>query len=204
MIKELFPTPIYWSKFIRDFNKKEIKGYKDIYKNKQNNISNIIGLSNKVLDDTKSFSEIKEFIQVHLNQYTYQVYGMERKQNINITTSWLNLTKPGMAHHHHTHPNSFISGVFYFETIPSDSLIFTAPATHHQKPFIFSNTKGFNYYYDQVTQMVENKTLLLFPSWLRHEVKENKSDVDRISLSFNTYPSGNLLPKDNISNIEIL
>tara|TARA_B110000211_G_C14014385_1_gene524691 strand:- start:720 stop:1328 length:609 start_codon:yes stop_codon:yes gene_type:complete len=201
MITQLFSTPLYNSSFIRDFNKEEIKVYKSINKEYRRNILNLIGKSNRVLDEQSSFSEIREFIQVHLNQFTFQVYGMKRKQNINITTSWLNLTKPGMAHHHHTHPNSFISGVFYFETIPNDSIVFTS--SEKNGSYLRFTPAPQTFFNDSCTVNVHNGTLLLFPSWLRHEVPVNKSKKNRISLSFNTYPSGNLLVNEDISNLEI-
>ena len=38
----------------------------------------------------------------------------------------------------------------------------------------------------------ENGKLFLFPSTLMHSVAKNKSDVERISLSFNTFIKGQL------------
>ena len=189
MIKELFPIPVYEANFIRDFNKEEVKAYKTVYKNFRENHQNLIGSEKKVLDTIPELSEIREFIQVHLNQYTFKIHGMGRKDLIHITTSWLNLTKPGMSHHHHTHPNSFISGVFYFETIPDDNILFTAPSLSHvAKFYIKENTN--KYTTNQVRNSVHDGLLILFPSWLRHEVSENESEKDRISLAFNTFPSG--------------
>lgn len=201
MVKQIFSTPIYTSDFIRDFNEDEIKSYKKIYDEHSKNELNLIGKSSRVLDETEAFSEIKEFIQVHLNQYTHQVYGMNIKQKIKITTSWLNLSKPGMAHHHHTHPNSFVSGVFYFQTIPKDSIRFTSPITAFSN-INFGRLANGNHY-DTLNEPVHNGRLIIFPSWLRHEVLTNRSDEDRISLAFNTYPSGNFITKGDISNLEI-
>ena len=38
---------------------------------------------------------------------------------------------------------------------------------------------------DQVVVRVRDGTLLLFPSWLEHSVDANRSDEERISISFN-------------------
>ena len=106
----------------------------------------------------------------------------------------MNLTKPGMSHHLHSHPNSIISGVFYFETIPNDTLIFKNPNRTILKSFQMdmSRKTKYNYLADQVGVNVKNKNLLLFPSDLEHEVFVNESEVERISLSFNTFVKGTL------------
>ena len=44
----------------------------------------------------------------------------------------------------------------------------------------------------QVNFNNENGKLVLFPSTLLHAVAKNKSDVERISLSFNTFIKGQL------------
>ena len=38
----------------------------------------------------------------------------------------------------------------------------------------------------------DKNTLVIFPSTLRHTVEENESDIDRVSLSFNSFASGSV------------
>ena len=48
--------------------------------------------------------------------------------------------------------------------------------------------KDYEYYYDGYAYTYinpKNNLLLLFPSWLEHDVEENKSDDERISIAFN-------------------
>ena len=198
MIERIFGIPIYKAQFIRDFNKEEIDSYSSILSDNRKNSRNLISERDDVLDYYSSFSEIKEFIQAHINQYTYQAYGRGRKQDVYLTTSWLNLTKPGMSHHHHTHPNSLVSGVFYFECIPNDSLVCSSKES--SMPIIF-NPK--NLFEDTIGIPVVSKDLIIFPSNLRHEVYENKSDQNRISLSFNTFFKGEIFNNNPGSKYDI-
>ena len=186
--------------FIRDFNKSESDTFYKILEETRENSKNIISKSSYVLE-LKEFSEIKQYIQAHLNQFFGPVHGAGINQDIYITTSWVNLTKPGMSHHHHTHPNSIISGVLYFKCIPNDNIVFTSPF----EPLMIQGSKPSLDASGQIVPVFE-KTLILFPSYLRHEVYENESEEDRISLSFNTYVRGNFRvhnESSDVSNVTI-
>ena len=97
---------------------------------------------------------------------------------------WINVLEPGGFHTGHIHPNSVISGTFYvavpdgasairFED-PRLAMMMAHPPKKPRaasKPFVsFSPMPG---------------TLLLWESFLRHEVPLNQADSERISISFN-------------------
>jgi len=91
-------------------------------------------------------------------------------------------------HETHTHPNSIISGVFYL-TCSDDvaPIIFTDPRLYYKYIHyeqIFGRTDG---YYLNPEFVVKPKPgmLLLFPSWLDHEVPKQTCDDERITLVFN-------------------
>ena len=198
-ILPLFPTLIYETSFPREFNEKEVNAYNEVLEDTYDNVNNIISTEEYALNKYDGFSEIKKFIEVHLNQYTHRVYEFGRKHKIHITSSWLNLTKPGMSHHIHAHPNSFISGVFYFETLDDDCLVFHS--RNSKQSHLIPHTNRGNIIGDIHRNRVNKGTLLLFPSWLDHSVEKNKEDKNRISLSFNTYVKGPF--GDGISFVEI-
>ena len=73
-----------------------------------------------------------------------------------------------------------------------------------EKPYLYTNIAHQNV---QLTYEENNKNeyntdyygfnplpgeLLMFPSWLEHEVLEQGSKQDRISLAFNSYPKGDI------------
>jgi uncharacterized protein (TIGR02466 family) len=102
-----------------------------------------------------------------------------------ITGCWANVLAKGAAHKAHSHPNNYLSGVYYVRTHPgTNTLNFHDPRSQTgiiRPPvveLIAENT-------DQVVVSVANGTLLIFPSYLQHSVDANASDEERISISFN-------------------
>ncbi len=102
-----------------------------------------------------------------------------------ITGCWANVNAPGAGHRMHSHPNNFLSGVYYVKAqAGADTVIFHDPRaqTGIMRPPVTELTADNT---DQVVVKVSNGTLLVFPSWLQHSVDANRSDAERISVSFN-------------------
>lgn len=199
MINNIFPIPVYKSKFIRNINNLEIAKVKKLLKDFYPNAHNTTSKENFVLDNHKEFLEIREFIQVHLNQYALHLYKPKRKQNFYITQSWLNSTKKGERHHLHSHPNSVISGVFYINCIENDGIQFKRPYIANDSYVLNTtgNTGSMTYF------PVETLSLILFPSYLEHQVAENETDDERISLSFNTHIKGEIGAKESLTYLDL-
>ncbi len=104
---------------------------------------------------------------------------------IEITGCWANVLATGAAHKAHSHPNNFLSGVYYLRTHPgTDTINFHDPRnqTGIIRPPVVELTAENT---DQVVVRVKNGTLLIFPSYLQHSVDANMSGEERISISFN-------------------
>ena len=102
-----------------------------------------------------------------------------------ITGCWANMNPLNAAHGTHSHPNNFLSGVYYLRTnTEADTINFHDPRPQREiiKPAVTELTAENT---DQVVVRVRNGTLLIFPSWLAHSVDANKSKETRISISFN-------------------
>jgi uncharacterized protein (TIGR02466 family) len=102
-----------------------------------------------------------------------------------ITGCWATVLGGGAAHKLHSHPNNYLSGVYYLRTHPgADTINFHDP--RHQagviRPPVVELT-GENT--DQVVVRVTNGMMLLFPSYLEHSVDASGGDEERISISFN-------------------
>jgi len=145
--------------------------------------------NNTYILDTKELKKFKKVLQKYVEDYFYSVLHVKKNQCFYITQSWINYGSPGASLHFHHHPNSILSGVFYF----------------HEKntPIIFEKAglfPGFEFNadkYDSVNSesySIEGTRhkLILFPSSLRHGVSRNNSDETRISLSFNTFIKGKI------------
>ena len=104
---------------------------------------------------------------------------------IEITGCWATVNSTGTSHAIHSHPNNFLSGVYYIQTQPgADTINFhdPRPQTGIIRPPITELTSQNT---DQVVVNVSNGTLLMFPAYLSHSVAQNESDKLRISISFN-------------------
>lgn len=102
-----------------------------------------------------------------------------------ITGCWANVLAPGAAHRMHAHPNNFLSGVYYLRTAPgADTINFHDPRAQTAviRPPVVALTAENT---DQVVVDVRNGTLLMFPSYLQHSVDANRSQQERVSISFN-------------------
>jgi uncharacterized protein (TIGR02466 family) len=102
-----------------------------------------------------------------------------------ITGCWATVLARGAAHQTHSHPNNFLSGVYYLRTdAGADRITFHDPRrqTAVIRPPVVELTAENT---DHVVVRVRSGTLLIFPSWLEHSVDANPNDSERISVSFN-------------------
>jgi len=102
-----------------------------------------------------------------------------------ITGCWATVLAKGAAHKAHSHPNNFLSGVYYVRTQPgADTINFHDPRAQASviRPPVVELTAGNT---DQVVVRVSSGTLLMFPSYLEHSVDANTSEGERISISVN-------------------
>ncbi|MFA5958268.1 TIGR02466 family protein [Hyphomicrobium sp.] len=107
-------------------------------------------------------------------------------RRLTLDSLWINVLKPGGRHGSHIHPHSVISGTLYL-AVPKDAsaikyedprlpMLMAAPP---KKP----SAKGKNETFVSVAP--SPGTLLLWESWLRHEVPVNHAKAERVSVSFN-------------------
>lgn len=104
---------------------------------------------------------------------------------LEVTGCWATVLAPGASHKLHSHPNNFLSGVYYVRTGEgADTINFHDPRRQVGviRPPVVELTAENT---DQVVVRVSDGTLLMFPSWLEHSVDANSNDGERISVSFN-------------------
>lgn len=102
-----------------------------------------------------------------------------------VTGCWVNVNAPGAPHPRHSHPNNYLSGVYYVRTSEGSDVIFfhdPRPQTNVIRPPVTELNEANT---DQVVVKVGDGSLLLFPAWLPHSVPPNESRQNRISVSFN-------------------
>ena len=137
---------------------------------------------NTYIFDDSFYDALSEKIISAVNYYS-QVLQL-RYDKFQFTQSWVTECVPGLQHRHHSHTNSIISGVYYFDTDESSSPIVFCDNAHTSVRF---NTLALEDEPDLfVVPSIKNR-LVLFPSYLEHSVPVT-SVGKRRSLAFNTLP----------------
>ncbi len=193
MVKKLFPTLIYESKIDSPLklNKqllKEVDYYlatddaglawsKENYKGgytSYNSISNLHRLS-------PTFAELETALNKHVKKFAKELnYDLGHKK-LQMTTCWINVMPQNTYHPLHIHPLCVISGTYYLKT-PRDTSSLKIEDT--KMGFLMSSPprKTNDYYYHFKPKAGD---MILFESWVRHEVPPNTAKDNRISVSFN-------------------
>lgn len=194
-VSSIFPTPVYKSNLTVT---KEVLEYCYVSP-KSWNQNNKLGHNKNILNE-QPLTNVKKFIEEHLNNYLEKVWDPNTEVSTFLTQSWLNFTYPGESHHSHTHSNAFISGVYYINTLPEDMLNFD-----RENFFIKLYPKNSNLYNSHRTSVfVSTGDLLLFPPNIIHGTNENKTENEvRISLAFNAFIKGKIGSVENLTYLEI-
>jgi len=200
IVEGLFPTPVYFSDLGRDVTKKELQEVKkhslDVYRNAGNITSN-----NVYILDLPVFKKLKDELSKHLEEYVKQVIAPKEDISLYITQSWLNYTDEHQFHHEHAHPNSLISGVFYFDADEDLDRIKFFDSRHTWFEFESDSWSSFN----SKTWWFPVKTgkIVLFPSDLRHSVEFKEGKNTRTSLAFNTFVKGTLGREKRLTELKL-
>ena len=100
---------------------------------------------------------------------------------------WANINYPGNSNSPHLHPNALFSGVYWIkapEKSGSLMLYDPRPGVHTTMPN-HKEGKLPPELWREVHYQPRAGTIVMFPAWMWHEVKSNKSNDTRISVSFN-------------------
>ena len=100
---------------------------------------------------------------------------------------WANINYPGNFNRPHLHPNALFSGVYWIKApVNSGNLMLydPRPGVHTTMPN-HKEGKLPPELWREVHYQPRAGTIVMFPAWMWHEVKSNKSNDTRISVSFN-------------------
>ena len=197
-IHNLFPTPVGIYKLDRDLTSKEI----DFIKGQETrpNMGNVTSIDNTILRH-KAMTKLRDYIESSVTDYFTTVHSPKHKVSLRVTQSWCNYTEPGQWHHKHAHPNSFVSGVFYPQANRETDKIYFYKSDFQMVKLPPENWNVWNsesWWFE-----VGTGDLILFPSSLEHMVETVQGDQTRISLSFNTFPVGNIGEEVSLTGLQI-
>lgn len=135
---------------------------------------------------SSEFERLQKKIDSHVLKYAKFLDFDFPKGSLKMNSMWVNIMRPGAQHTAHIHPHSVISGTYYLQTPPGCSSIkFEDPRLGFfmNAPVVKSSGKKTNQRY--VSLQPRAGDLILFESWLRHEVPRNETKKPRLSVSFN-------------------
>ncbi|MCZ4272066.1 TIGR02466 family protein [Maritalea porphyrae] len=132
------------------------------------------------------FKDLVEVLNKHVAEFAKDLEFDLGEKALQLDSLWINILPEGGIHTSHIHPHSVISGTTYiampkgasaikFED-PRSAMMMAAPT---RKPEARKEMRSFIYVAPDVSD------ILLWESWLRHEVPMNMSEEERISVSFN-------------------
>jgi len=126
-------------------------------------------------------TNLEQYIQKHTDIYRNELEPF-MNNDIFLSHSWFNLNKAGHSQEWHAHTDSFISGVYYYQTNGQDGdLMFKNTNQFAQRGFFPTGKKvPEKVFYSPVEGMI-----LLFPGWMDHRVQVNKTEDTRITVAFN-------------------
>lgn len=130
-----------------------------------------------------AFDDLKRILTRHAAAFAGELAWDVKPK---LDSLWVNLLKPGGHHSAHIHPQSVLSGTLYVE-VPKGSgiirfedprlpMMMAAPVRRDDAP---EELRPF------ATVEPRPGLLLMWESWLRHEVLAGTARSDRLSISFN-------------------
>jgi len=121
-------------------------------------------------------ADLAKLLTRHAKDFARQL-GWEAKPKLD--SLWVNLLKAGGHHSGHIHPHSILSGTFYVNVLTGSGAIrFEDP----RLPLMMAAPTRPDTF---VTVEPRPGLLLMWESWLRHEVLPGNGKGERLSISFN-------------------
>jgi uncharacterized protein (TIGR02466 family) len=144
------------------------------------------GSSHKLHQISPTFQDLERKLKRHVKAFAAAVEWDLAGRELAMTDCWLNIMSRNAVHGLHLHPLSTLSGTYYvhvplgspgikFEDPRLDRYMAAPPRSAHAGP---KNRPW-------VTLPAVAGQVVLFESWLRHEVASHSTAAERVSVSFN-------------------
>lgn len=133
-----------------------------------------------------SIAALKALLDKHAAVFAKSLHLDLGGKKLKLDSLWINVLEPGGVHTAHIHPHSVLSGTYYVDTPsgasalkledPRHAMMMAAPpraedAPEEERTFIYIAPKAGD--------------VLMWESYLRHEVVMNAAKKPRVSISFN-------------------
>ena len=202
-IYQMFPTPLYVSKYKGDMT--EINNYLHSIELKEHNPGYGMISKDSYIIDNPICKPLAEFI--HKSMTDFAVNCMALNEQIFFSQSWISGKAQGASHKAHSHPNTIIASVFYFDAEEGDSPIcFSKEARSLNRSYIEPTLRDDYqqniFAQDEIYYHPKKNDLIIFPSWLMHGVPPNQKPKIRKVLGVNAMTKGKLGDQETISELD--
>lgn len=133
-----------------------------------------------------AFAALKRQLDRHADAFAGMLHLDLGSSKLQLDSIWINVLSPGGAHSGHIHPHAALSGTYYVATPagasalkledPRHPLMMAAPPRREDAP---DEERTFVYL------QPEPGDVLMWESFIRHEVTPNSARKPRVSVSFN-------------------
>jgi len=199
-VKALFPTYVYGSPLLRsgaaEFNRQLLKesrqlraddaaGQRWSAENYPGGYTSY-GSVHRLQRISPTFASLERRLARHVKAFAAAVEWNLEGRELAMTDCWVNIMERHAAHGWHLHPSSTLSGTYYLK-VPAG-----APGIKFEDPRLerfmaapprSRRARAVNQPWVTVPAVAGH--LVLFESWLRHEVAANSVAGERVSISFN-------------------
>jgi uncharacterized protein (TIGR02466 family) len=131
-------------------------------------------------DRSAPFARLEKIIHTHAAKFAKTLQWNLQDGKPMCDSMWVNVLPHGGSHTSHIHTNAVLSGTYYVNAPTGASpIVFEDP--RHAMMMAAPPRKTSIY----ESRLPRAGTLMLWESWLRHEVPMNRAEEERISVSFN-------------------
>jgi uncharacterized protein (TIGR02466 family) len=196
-VRHLFTTPLYQEQIdqpdliaeleesVRALAEDDIAGKRWSREHRYRGYTSYASLNDLPIRDP-AFADLKRLLDRHVARFAEACAMDLGGRRLKLDSLWVNLLKPGGGHSGHIHPHSVVSGTVYVAVPegagglkledPRLARFMAAPPRRAGAPESLSTFVEVN---------PQPGTILLWESWLRHEVMAHAGKGERISVSFN-------------------
>lgn len=197
MIRQLFATPFYEAQLddpallhdleysVRTLSRDDVAGRRWAKVHGYRGYTSYASLNDLPVRDP-AFAALRRLLDRHVAGFAEACAFELEGRRLKLDSLWVNLLKPGGHHTAHLHPHSVVSGTVYLVVPPGAGglkledprlpMLMAAPQRRADAP-------------EPLRTFVEIAptpgSVLLWESWLRHEVPPGTAKTERISISFN-------------------
>jgi uncharacterized protein (TIGR02466 family) len=200
----MFPAPLYVNTYEGD-TAEVIKYFDSCEMNDASSGGYGMISKNSYIIDHPTCKSLADFFMRCFEDFATNVMRYRYKE-LQFAQSWLTHKAPGQFHKAHTHPNTLLAGVFYYDHQPGDAAIcFSKEVKSFNRPYLEPSLEedyqNHTFSQEEIYFTPKHNNFIIFPSHLTHGVPPNRTNKVRKALGVNALTKGTLGDRETISEI---